>query len=303
MITGTSVRIRHVAVCPEVDPIRCDEEAIPEHWHDQRILWFRLDPTLTVGLGGGWQASVSVPVDARGVTVAYETPAGEPYDPPYADIHHRTETLWGPTDGTLLARKYVHAGERGIAGFGLGTTLPFGRTEADPYALTEQGLTHQHMQLGSGTFVPTASLEGVLGGARWGGTAWVSGRLPLYANPRGYRPGASLTGGLGPTWRPLPPLQLVATIEGSFEGPEAWSGTPYGSRATAVGGVTAVYSLSDALVLQGQARVTAFTWSGHHDADEGSAVQRFLGTVGISWTFDLVRDRNTEGKTGGTLAE
>ncbi|MDP2308662.1 MAG: hypothetical protein Q8P18_21755 [Pseudomonadota bacterium] len=302
MVTGTSVRIRHVALCPEVAPLLCAVEDIPEHWHDQHIAWFRLDPTLNIGLGAGWQASVALPIDLRSIVVDYETADGAPFDPPYADIHHRTETLAGPTDGTLFARKYLHAGDHAIVGLGLGTSLPIGATEEDPYALTEQGLTHQHMQLGSGTFVPTASVDGMLLGARWGATAWVSGRLPLYANTKGYRPGASVTGGVGPSWRPIPPLQLLGTLEGSFEGPESWRGTPYGSRATVVGGLTGAYSLSDALVLQAQARVTAFTWSGHHDADEGSAVQRFLGTVGVSWSFDL-RPDPTDPESGGILSE
>ncbi|MDP2313751.1 MAG: hypothetical protein Q8P41_12660 [Pseudomonadota bacterium] len=306
MVTGTSVRIRHVAACPEIDPLLCAEQDIPEHWHDQHIAWLRLDPTLNVGLGAGWQASVGLPFDVRAIAVDYETPDGAVFDPPYADIHHRDETLWGPTDGTALVRKYATVGTHAIVGVGLGTTLPIGRTEADPYALTEEGLTHQHIQLGTGTFVPVATLEGVLTGARWGGTAWVSGRLPLYANTEGYRPGATVTGGLGPSWRPIPAVQLLATVEGSFEGAEAWSGTTYGSRATGLAGVTGIYGLSDSVVLQAQARVTALSWSGHPDADEGSAVQRFLGTVGVSWSFDpgkkLRRDRDTEGETSGILA-
>lgn len=288
MVTGTEVRIRHVAVCPEVDPLLCAEQEIPEHWHDQRILWFRLDPTLNVGLGGGWQIAASVPFDLRDVNVVYETSDGAHFDPPYDDIHHRTETIAGLTDGTLVAKRYVSIG-KAIVGVGLGTTLPFGKTEEDPYTLTEQGLLHQHMQLGTGTFVPMASFEGVLEGPRWGGVGWVTGRLPLYANDKAYQPGAGVSGGLGPSFRPIPPLQLLATAEGSYEGPEYWSGTAYGSRATVVAGLTGAYSLSPAVVLQAQARVTAWNWMGHHDEDEGSAVQRFLGSVGVSWTFGRAR--------------
>lgn len=290
MATGTEVRIRHVAVCPEVDPLLCAVQELPEHEHDQRIAWFRLDPTLNVGLGGGWQASLSVPLDLRAVTVNYTLPDGTPYDPPYADIHHRTETLAGPTDATLLGKRYVQVG-RGIFGFGAGTTIPLGRTEEDPYALTEQGLRHEHMQLGTGTFVPVAALEGVVEGARWGGVAWLTGRLPLYANAKGYEPPASLSGGLGPTFRVTPKVQALATVEASAEGPERWSGTPYGGRATAVVGAGANWSVSPRVVLQAQARVTAWQHMGHEDPDEGSAVQRVLGSVGVSWTLDAVRER------------
>ncbi len=285
-MTGTEVRIRHVAQCPEVDPLLCVVEALPEHAHDQRITWFRLDPTLNVGLGGGWQAAVSVPIDMRSISVDYLLPDGSPYDPPYDDIHHRSEVLGGPVDGTLLVRRYVRAGERAVLGLTFGTSLPFGRTEENPYALTEQGLRHQHIQLGTGTFVPIAGVDAIFEGARWGGMAWASGRLPLYANTMGYTPGVSLSLGGGPSFRPVPKLQVLATAEASFEGAETWTGTPYGGRLTVLGGLGALYTVSPALVVQPQARVTALQWSGHHDADEGSAVQRVLATAGVSWTFD-----------------
>lgn len=285
MVTGTRVRIAHVAVCPEVDPLLCAVQDIPEHWHDQRIAWFRLDPTLNVGLGGGWQASLSVPFDLRAVTVDYTLPDGTPFDPPYDDIHHREESIAGPIDAMLFGKRYVQAGERVLLGFGVGTTIPLGRTEEDPYALTEEGERHQHMQLGTGTFVPLATLEGVLEGPRWGGVAWLSGRLPLYESAKGYTPAVSLTGGFGPTFRVVPPVQLLVTAEGSWEGQERWGGVPYGGRATVLGGLGANWTISPRLVAQAQARVTALQWMGHHDPDEGSAVQRFLGTAGVSWTF------------------
>ncbi len=287
MVTGTEVRIRHVATCPEVDPLSCAVEPLPEHWHDQHIGWVRLDPTLTFGLGGGWQASLSVPLDARVIDVDYELPDGSPYDPPYDDIHHRAETIAGPVDATLLGKRYVVVGDGAILGVGLGTTLPLGRTEEDPYALTEEGLRHQHVQLGTGTFVPMATVEGVLEGVRWGGLVWVTGRLPLYANTKGYEPGPTASVGLGPSFRVTPRIQVHATGEGSFEGPEKWSGTPYGSRATVVGGLGAAWSVTPRVVVQAQTRVTAWQWTSHEDHDEGSAVQRLLGTVGVSWTFDV----------------
>jgi len=284
MVTGTSVHIRHVAACPEVDPILCADQDIPEHWHDQQITWFRLDPTLNVGLGAGWQVSASVPFDLRAIAVRYETLDGAAFDPPYADIHHRDEALAGPVDGLLLVGRYAPVGSHLTLGVRAGTTLPFGKTEEDPFALTELGLTHQHIQLGTGTFVPTAAVEGVLAGTRWGGAAWATGRIPLYTNGKGYQPGAGVQAGLGPSWRPTPPLTLLATVEGSYEAAERWSGTSYGGRATGLVGISGLYTVSGALVLQAQARVTALSWEHHtDDDDEGSAVQRVLGSVGLSW--------------------
>ncbi len=296
MVTGTSVHIRHVAACPEVDPILCAEQDIPDHRHDQTIAWFRLDPMVNVGLGAGWQVSASLPLDLRAVAVRYETMDGGDFHPPYADIHHRDETLAGPVDGLFLIGRYAPIGGRVTFGARAGTTLPFGATQENPFALTERGLTHRHIQLGTGTFVPTVTIEGVLAGTRWGAAGWVTGRLPLYANSKGYQPGTGVQAGVGPTWRVVPPLTLLATVEGSYEGPERWSGTPYGGRATALVGVTGLYSLSDAWVLQAQARVTVLSRERPtDDDDEGTAVQRVVGTLGVSWTPRGRRDDEPEG--------
>lgn len=278
------VRIRHVAECPEVDPLLCAEEEIPAHLHDQHIDWLRFDPTVNVGLGRGWQLGVGVPLDLRVARVDYFTLEGEPYDPPYADIHHRDETLAGPVDGTLGLRWY---GTRGhwVYGGTAGVTLPVGKTEEDPFALTELGLTHEHQQFGSGTFVPTFGLDAIHAGRRWGAVAWGAGRVPLYENGKGYRPPVTGTAGAGPSFRLLPEVQLLGTAELLVEGPERWSGEPHGGRVAALGGVGALWSVSARVVLQAQARATVVQVSTDPGDDEGSLVQPLLLTLGASWTL------------------
>ncbi len=277
------VRIQHVAECPEVDPLLCAEQEIPDHLHDQQIDWFRLDPTVNVGLGKGWQVFGEVPVDLRVTRVAYYTLDGAPFDPPYDDIHHRDETRAGLVDGAVGVRRFGGVGPW-VVGGGLGVTLPIGKTEEDPFALTELGLTHQHQQFGSGTFVPTGSVEIVYADARWGALAWGAGRLPLYESGKGYRPPGTLTVGGGPTYRPVVPLQVLVSAELVVEGPEWWSGTPYGGRTALVPGVGVIWGVSDAVVAQVQARVTAWQDSREDTAGEGSLVQPVILTLGVSWS-------------------
>ncbi len=255
------------------------------HWHDQRIAWLRLDPTVTVGLGEGWQVSAQVPFDVRDVSIVYTLPDATPYDPPYADIHHRDETIAGLTDGSLVVRKFAFVG-MWLLGGGLGASLPLGRAEEDPFAFTEQGLTHQHVQLGSGTFVPMVTADAVRMGARWGFLASASARLPLYSNGEGYRPPTSVSGSLGPAFRPVKPVQLVLTAEAMHETPERWAGEPYGGRTSAVGALAALYTLSPDVVLQAQARATVWQAMSHHETDEGGSYEQpFVATAGVSWTF------------------
>lgn len=292
-MSGTGVRIQHQAFCPEVAPLLCAEQEIPVHLHDQQITWFRLEPGLTAGLGKGFQLSLTVPVDLRVVRVDYYTLEGEVFDPPYADIHHRNETLGGLTDGTWMLRWYSMPLPKVLVGVGLGSSLPFGKTEEDPFQLTEEGLTHQHLQLGSGTFVPAAELSLLWMSPRWSLWFSASGRLPLYANKKGYQPPRSLNLSAGPGFRVVKPLQILGTVELLSESAELWHGVPYGGRTALGGSLSGMYSLSKQVVLQAQVRGTFAQWNmSHHDTaeEEGSFVQRVVGMAGLSWTFGKAKE-------------
>ena len=264
-------------------PAECATTDIPDHLHDQDIVWFRLDPSLSVGLGRGWVASVGVPVDVRDVTVAYTTPDGAAYDPPYADIHHRTETLFGPADGTATIKFYGAVGKV-VLGGGVGTSLPIGRIESDPYAAGLAGEQHQHLQLGSGTFNPLVSVDAMYAQGRWGAFTFASGRFPLYANEKGYQAPVAVSGGVGPTFKVLPTFIVMASVEANWESEEHWGGTAYAGK-TAIGvGAGVVWSVSPAVALQLQGRGNVWEAVQHQD-EEGTFSQPLTATAGVSWTF------------------
>ena len=262
----------------------CAEQDIPDHEHHQRIDWLRADPTLTTGLGGGWQASLGLPIDLRVLGIEYTTPDGEPYEPPYGDNHHRDEVLWGLTDGRAMLWRYAAPSSRLVVGGGIGTTLPFGRTEEDPFALAAEGEEHQHFQLGSGTFDPMATGQAILAGPRWG--AWLSAdaRVSLYENRKGYRPPRSVAVSAGPSFRIVPDLQVLATADGLYETPETWDGEPYGGRAVLTTSAVAIYTVNPRLVLQGQGRATVWQ-RGLGDEHDEPLTQRFVLSAGASWSF------------------
>ncbi len=92
-----------------------------------------------------------------------------------------------------------------------------------------------------------------------------------------------MDGGLGPSFRPIKALQLLALVEGIYEGAEQWAQweSQNQGRITAVAGFTAIWSLREDTVLQAQARTTAW----QRDLGKELIRQGLIVTLGGSQTF------------------
>ncbi len=139
--------------------------------------------------------SLRVPYDVKDQKVRYTTLSGEPFVPPYGDIHHRSETLRGVSDGQLTA--LFPLGNALQVGAGL--SLPLGRTEENPIELGREGKKHEHIQFGSGTVDPVVS-------AVWSHpigpvvlAASADAQLPLYRNSKGFKAPATIRYSVGPS--------------------------------------------------------------------------------------------------------
>lgn len=273
----------HDAHCPEISPKHCADPAFEmvEHQHHQGIYLVRLQPSFSIGLGEGWQALARTPFDIKLVTIEYTTPDGAPYEPPYGDIHHRKETLLGLGDARLEIQRFVRAGEGWVVGGGLGSTVPLGRTEENPYALAAQSRTHQHLQMGTGTIDPIASATAIYAGHTWGFVSSASGSVPLYENSKGFYPSAEAQFSAGPTHRFSP--KLMATGELSFKHvwQAKWDGEvdPITGRTSVDANVSLIQRMNPTMAVMVQGRTTLAQWS-----KEALLVQRFVGTVGLSYT-------------------
>jgi hypothetical protein len=282
MGTALSVRIDHVAECPEISPPDCKATVIPAHMHRQRLDWFRANTDFNVGLGRGVQLGLSVPFDVRVLGIEYSLLDGEPYDPPYGDIHHRDETLWGPVDGTLQVQAFRTLGESSwTVGASLGTSLPWGRTHPDPFLLGAMGKRHQHFQFGTGTLVPLGDVQVVLAG-RLGGNAWLQARVPLYANGREYFPGSTVGWGVGPRYMVAAPYTVALTAEGVHQSTDSWRGYPSPSS----GRDALMVALANNVRVSGHtslyARALTTVWQqSRSKVDEDQFLQRFVGTIGV----------------------
>lgn len=241
----------------------------------------RLQASLSVGLGQGWQVLAQVPVDAKFLSIDYTTPDGEAYEPPYGNIHHRNETLFGLGDGRVEFQYYQAVGDGWVAGAGFGVTVPLGSTEEDPYALSKEGSSHQHIQMGSGTVDPVFRASAIWSGHQWGAVFTAGGRLPLIHNSKGYRPSASIQGSAGPTYRVNSKLMITSNLTVTRESQAEWAGEPdpMSGRTAITAGAGIIYRFTPTLATMLQGRTTLGQWS-----EEALIVQPFVGSIGLSWT-------------------
>lgn len=285
VVTATQMAFSHDAHCPEISPSLCADPAVElaEHEHHQTVGLNRAQAKVTMGLGSGWQGTLEIPLDIKALSIEYTTPDGAPYNPPYGDIHHRNETLVGLGDGRVELQRITRTAGGLVVGGGLGVMLPLGRIEENPYALAAEGRRHQHVQMGSGTVDPVASTTAILMGHRWGFVSNASGRLPLMNNKYGFTPSPLLQVSIGPTYRFSAKTMAVLTAGIKHSWQATWDGEPdemTGRTAIDAGGAM-VYRLNPTIALMAQGRTTLAQWS-----KEAIVIQRFVGTIGLSFTPD-----------------
>jgi len=164
--------------------------------HHVKLALTHSELSIEHGIRTNMQLSLRLPYDIKDMHVRYTTLDGAPFLPPYGDIHHRTETLRGVSDATLL----LSWSPQSQWIFGLGTTLPIGHTVPDPVRLGRLGLKHEHIQFGSGTFEPTVAAQWMRPGKVML-FARAEGRTSLYENGEGFRAPTTIVWALGPSFR------------------------------------------------------------------------------------------------------
>lgn len=215
--------VRHDDGCVDVDD--CDKVPVqPQYVHDQFILPSEVRATVDWGFSGSLGLEAQVPVRVVYTTIDYETPTGESYEPLDADVHHRDETLVGLGDPQLSLRlSGVVADTWWVVGR-VGTSLPLGRTEPDPFAAGDRGEEHQHIQFGTGTFDPILGVEVARGFGRMQFAAYGQIQAALYENEHGFQAGATSLVGVQGGWRLAERFVMQTSFEWFRQGPETWDG-------------------------------------------------------------------------------
>ena len=186
----------HVASCPDVAPVECAVAPIPDHEHHVRLRLFHTDLIAAYGVRQNLAVSLRLPYDVKDQHVRYTTLDGAQFVPPYGDIHHRTETLTGISDGDVLVLWAPSTSGASRWRFGFGATLPLGRTVADPVRLGLEGKKHEHLQFGIG--IPAPEVE--LAWNRSIASALIQATVPIGTNSRGFRPPKNIRWSVGPTF-------------------------------------------------------------------------------------------------------
>ena len=187
---------------------------IAPHMHHARMTLTHAELSAQYGLRENVQLTLRLPYDVKDLRIRYATLAGAAYIPPYGDIHHRTETLSGVSDPSL---GIDWAAGNWMAGAGI--TLPLGRTEPDPIALGRDGITHQHIQFGSGTVQPRLTMQYMR--PRFSGR--LEATFSLYENSEGFRAPSNLIWSGGPTFI-VRGVGILPRLEGHHQTLGRWSG-------------------------------------------------------------------------------
>jgi thiol-disulfide isomerase/thioredoxin len=220
-IVGSRAVAVHDAECPEIGPI-CAVRPEPPQRHRTTLLATDIRLFAEYGLLPGLAVQGMLPVRVVGTRTAFSDLSGRPISLDYPSIHHRNETLLGLGDAQLL----LHRGFKlwGVAlGARAGVSIPLGTVREDPYRLGQEGLPHQHIQMGTGTWDPVVSLDASANIAAFSLGAFAGLQAPLYEGSRGYRAGARTAAGvvLSRSFDPVTPRLSGLVLH---ERPERWHG-------------------------------------------------------------------------------
>ena len=204
----------------------------PLHRHNVSLDFFRFQLDIAYRLTADWDIALSLPYDIKDQGAFIDELDPVTLEEREAilrnqDIHHRDEVYRGFADAHLLVSRKLANLLRGDDSLmvSLGTSIPVGATEADPFKLGNAGLKHLHIQFGTGTFDPSAALhyETMLSDGI-SLNASIHGQFPVYENGKTYRGPVDVTETVGIRYQVGDWLALHASHLGLFQSYAYWDG-------------------------------------------------------------------------------
>lgn len=289
-LTATTMHVTHSEGCPDIGPI-CNQRSEPPQIHDQRFYVGELRPILALGVTDRLAVEAQVPFRVVNTNITFRRLDGTPFEPDYQNIHHRDETLYGLGDPWLLGRMTARLGKLGVttrAGF----ALPIGSTEENPFARGRAGLSHQHIQFGTGTFAPVFAIDvgTSVGSVRMGG--YGQALLFVYENGNGYLAGNRYTVGVAADYEVAKRLRIGLGGDVLNEQPERWERIVQQDgnvgRTDVLAGGMVSYAL-DAFVVSASIRLPVyqhFIEAEHkHEGDPGQLTYPAIVNLAVATTF------------------
>ena len=204
----------------------------PLHRHHVALSTYRMDVGVQYLLSDRWTLQANIPYTVRDQDASIEwidqvTPEEKEAILRSRDIHHRDETYTGLSDLDFFLGYKLDGlfKTNDLLFMRLGTTIPTGRTEENPWKLGDAGIEHLHIQFGTGTFNPIANLQYNLPLYRGLNiTASARGTFPFYENNKTYRGSTELTYTAGFTYSLADWLSINGNYLGFYQTSAAWAG-------------------------------------------------------------------------------
>jgi hypothetical protein len=205
---------------------------VPPYRHRVRLDLLRLELIARRRLGEDWTGWLRLPYDTKERAASVE-PDGDATDEEREQmerdmqIHHPPGTLTGFGDASALAAHRAEGvfTDGDVLTTAVGTTLPLGRTEHNPFELGAEGEEHSHVQFGSGTFDPILEayyVRPLADDLRV--SAFATGRFPLYENDREYFPPLQVSAGALVIWGMRERLALYLGLNAFRQQGARWDG-------------------------------------------------------------------------------
>ena len=205
---------------------------VPLHRHHVKLNTFRVDVGLKYQLNSQWMLEANVPYEPKAQEATIEeikpvTNAEMEAILRNRDNHHRNETYTGLRDADVFLgyRKVGLLKETDFLMSRIGATIPFEKTEEDPWKLGDAGLEHLHIQFGTGTFNPIADIHYSLPLYKGvGASVSIRGKFPFYENSKTYRGSRELTYTAGLNYRLNNWISFQAGYLGFYQSYAYWAG-------------------------------------------------------------------------------
>ena len=208
-------------------------EPVAEHRHEVKLNVVRFDIGFKYQLSPQLQLDVMLPYEIKdqdaniGGLDKIDDPEMRRKILLYQEIHHRDETYVGFSDMDILLGYHRHGIllNDDMLTAKIGTTIPLGKIEDNPWILGDKGMEHNHIQFGTGTFNPIADMRysfPVYGGLR--ANASVRGKYPFYENNREYLGSKDITYTAGLNYRATDWLSFQTSYLGLYQSYAHWAG-------------------------------------------------------------------------------
>jgi hypothetical protein len=285
-ISGLYGSAGHLAECPDLGP-QCKNTPPPVPYYHHVGLWLSdITADVSYGLTPAFAIEGRLLLRVVDTMPTYTELDGSPKLVPN-DIHHHDRTMVGPGDPWLVLRSGGAIGKFMTAAR-FGVSFPVGRTEPDPFKLGAEGKWHEHIMLGTGTFMPIVGIGLSYPAGPVELSASALGIFSVYENKDGFRAPSRMFGGLRAAY-PIAKWKLSPhfAVDLAHESAEIWDGSyaleGFNARTDLLAGAGVTWEFASAWKVEATFRALVLRLT-----DAPAFNYPGIGQLSVSHSWDLV---------------